>query len=78
MHFRTVLFLGKLTNVLSKQEVKLILDVPKNIKHRTMLSLIYACGLRRSELINLKISNIDSKRNIISIIPEFKSLTQSN
>lgn len=55
-------------NVLSKQEVKLILDVPKNIKHRTMLSLIYACGLRRSELINLKISNIDSKRNIISII----------
>jgi len=58
----------RLPNVLSKQEVKLILDVPKNIKHRTMLSLIYACGLRRSELINLKISNIDSKRNIISII----------
>src|SRR5690554_7196394 len=57
-----------LPNVLSKEEIKAILEVHVNIKHRTMLSLIYACGLRRSELINLKISNIDSKRNIISII----------
>jgi len=32
-----------------------------------MLSLIYSCGLRRSELINLKITDIDSNRNIVII-----------
>jgi len=32
-----------------------------------MLSLIYSCGLRRSELINLKPMDIDSKRNIVTI-----------
>ena len=56
-----------LPNVLSKEEVKLILNAHSNIKHRTMLSLIYSCGLRRSELINLKPQDIDSKRNLIFI-----------
>jgi hypothetical protein len=37
-----------LPNVLSKEEVKWILEAHQNIKHRAMLSLIYACGLRRS------------------------------
>ena len=57
----------KLPNVLSKEEVKRILTAPKNIKHKTMLSLIYACGLRRSELLNLKPSSIDSKRGLLII-----------
>lgn len=57
----------KLPNVLSKDEVKRILTAPKNIKHKTMLSLIYACGLRRSELLNLKPSSIDSKRGLLII-----------
>ncbi|MCK6541171.1 site-specific integrase [bacterium] len=56
-----------LPNVLSKQEVKAILDAPKNIKHKAMLSLIYSCGLRRSELLNLKITDIDSKRGLVII-----------
>jgi integrase/recombinase XerD len=56
-----------LPNVLSKAEIKLILNAHANIKHRTMLSLIYSCGLRRSELLNLKPLDIDSKRNIIMI-----------
>lgn len=56
-----------LPNVLSKEEVKEILNVLGNIKHRTMLSLIYSCGLRRSELLKLKPADIDSKRNIIII-----------
>lgn len=56
-----------LPNVLSKQEVKAILNAPINFKHKTMLSLIYSCGLRRSELLNLKATDIDSKRNIIII-----------
>ncbi len=56
-----------LPNVLSKEEVKLILSAPANIKHRAMLSLIYSCGLRRSELLNLKLTDIDSKRGLIII-----------
>ncbi|MCO5233021.1 MAG: site-specific integrase, partial [Chitinophagales bacterium] len=57
----------RLPNVLSKQEVKAILEAPTNLKHRTMLSLIYACGLRRSELLNLKPSDILSDRHLIHI-----------
>ncbi|WP_396186491.1 tyrosine-type recombinase/integrase [Flavobacterium sp.] len=56
-----------LPNVLSKEEIKLILNAHNNIKHKAMLSLIYSCGLRRSELINLKITDIDSIRNIVII-----------
>lgn len=57
----------KLPNVLSKEEVKEILEAPKNLKHRTMLSLIYACGLRRSELLNLKLEHVDSRRGLLII-----------
>lgn len=56
-----------LPNVLSKEEVKALLEALTNIKHRAMLSLIYSCGLRRSELINLRPADIDSKRNIVII-----------
>ncbi len=56
-----------LPNVLSKQEVKQILGALSNVKHKAMLGLIYSCGLRRSELLNLKLNNIDSKRNLLII-----------
>lgn len=56
-----------LPNVLSKEEIKAILEAHNNIKHKAMLSMIYSCGLRRSELLNLKPANIDSKRNIVII-----------
>lgn len=56
-----------LPNVLSKEEVKLILQALTNIKHKAMLSLIYSCGLRRSELLNLKLTDIDSKRGLVII-----------
>ncbi len=54
-----------LPNVLSKEEVKAILEAHSNIKHKMMLSLIYSCGLRCGELLALKPVNIDSKRNIV-------------
>ncbi|QBN18412.1 site-specific tyrosine recombinase/integron integrase [Flavobacterium nackdongense] len=54
-----------LPNVLSKEEIKLILNAHSNIKHKAMLSMIYSCGLRRSELLHLKFSDIDSNRNIV-------------
>lgn len=57
----------RLPNVLSKEEIKKILDAPNNHKHKCMLSLIYSCGLRRSELLNLKLGDIDSKRDIVII-----------
>lgn len=56
-----------LPNVLSKEEVKLILEAHGNIKHKAMLSLIYSCGLRRSELLNLRLKDIDSKRGLVII-----------
>lgn len=56
-----------LPNVLSKEEIKSILEAHSNIKHKAMLSLIYSCGLRRSELLHLKTTDIDSKRNIVII-----------
>lgn len=56
-----------LPNVLSKEEVKRILDAHANIKHRVMLSLIYSCGLRCGELLSLRLRDIDSKRNLIFI-----------
>lgn len=56
-----------LPNVLSKEEVKRILNTLSNIKHKAMLSLIYSCGLRRSELLNLKLTDIDSNRQLILV-----------
>jgi integrase/recombinase XerD len=54
-----------LPNVLSKEEVKQIITAPTNLKHKTMLSLIYSCGLRCGELLALQPYHIDSKRNIV-------------
>jgi integrase/recombinase XerD len=57
----------KLPNVLSKEEVKNILESMVNIKHKTMLSLIYSCGMRRSELLHLRPNDIDSYRKLVII-----------
>lgn len=58
----------KIPNVLSKEEVILILKMAENQKHRTMLSLLYACGLRRNELLSLKLVDVDSKRHLLKIL----------
>ena len=57
----------KLPVVLSEAEVCRILAVTKNIKHKTMLSLMYSGGLRVSEVLNLHISDIDSQRMLIHV-----------
>lgn len=57
----------KLPNILSKQEIKSLLDVTDNIKHKTILTLIYAGWLRLSECVHLKIKDIDSKRMTLKI-----------
>lgn len=58
----------KLPIVLSQEEVQRMFDVCENLKHKVILSLLYACGLRVSELLNLRWANIDRSRMIINII----------
>ena len=56
-----------LPHVFSKAEVKQLLSVKMNGKHRVMLKLIYGCGLRRGELLRLKPSDIRSDRKLLFI-----------
>jgi site-specific recombinase XerD len=57
----------KLPKVLSKEEILQIIDNTNNIKHRCIISLLYSAGLRRSELLDLKLDHIDGKRMLIRI-----------
>lgn len=57
----------KLPKVLSKEEVAAMLKHTGNIKHRMIISLLYGSGLRRGELLQLKIEDIDSKRMLIHV-----------
>jgi integrase/recombinase XerD len=56
-----------LPEVLSKEEVGEILKSTNNLKHKTIISVIYSCGLRRSEVLRIKINDVDSKRMMIKI-----------
>lgn len=49
-----------LPTVLSSKEISKILEVTKNLKHKTILFLIYSAGLRLNELLELKLGDIDS------------------
>lgn len=57
----------QLPKVISKEEVKAIIENTNNIKHRCIVSLLYSAGLRRAELLNLKMEDIDSKRMVIIV-----------
>jgi len=57
----------KLPDVLSKEEVRAMLNATTNLKHKSLIALIYSCGLRRSEAIQMKLEDIDSKRMMIKI-----------
>lgn len=57
----------KLPEVLSQKEVNLILKTVQNTKHRVILLLTYSAGLRVSEVVNLKINDIDSQRMLIHV-----------
>tara|TARA_R110002050_G_C8893751_1_gene509637 strand:+ start:441 stop:1562 length:1122 start_codon:yes stop_codon:yes gene_type:complete len=56
-----------LPNVLSKKEVKDILQALSNLKHRFMLVLLYSCGLRRGEILNLQVDHIQYDRGMILV-----------
>lgn len=57
----------KLPVILNQSELKELFAVPKLLKHRIVLTLIYSAGLRGQEVINLKISDIDFERKTIHI-----------
>ncbi|MGB0888599.1 MAG: site-specific tyrosine recombinase/integron integrase [Vicingaceae bacterium] len=57
-----------LPKVISLEEVAELIKHTNNIKHRCIVSLLYSSGLRRGELLNLKLTDIDSKRMVIKVI----------
>jgi integrase/recombinase XerD len=57
----------RLPVVLSPEEVARLLTSATNIKHKAALSLTYATGLRRSEVVSLRLADIDSDRMLIRV-----------
>jgi integrase/recombinase XerD len=57
-----------LPSVMSTEEIMKLIDGVKNIKHRTILMLLYSSGMRVSEIANCKIVDIDSKNMRIKIV----------
>jgi len=57
----------KLPTVLSREEVRRMIDETTNLMHRTILMVLYGTGVRRTELSLLKVTDIDSKRMVIHI-----------
>lgn len=57
----------RLPEVLSTEEVLQIFGALENLKHRVMLMLLYSAGLRRSELINLRLGDVDLHRHMVLV-----------
>src|SRR6516225_5817436 len=57
----------KLPTVLSRQEVRTLLDAIVNLKHRALLATMYATGLRCAEVQQLKVTDIDSQRMVVHV-----------
>ena len=58
---------GKTPNYLTFNEVTKLIDVTTNLKHKSIIMLLYSGGLRLSEVVNLKITDIDSNSMTITI-----------
>lgn len=57
----------RLPRIIDKEHILSSLDNITNLKHKSIISIAYSVGLRVSEVINLKISDIDSNRMVITI-----------
>jgi len=58
----------RLPPVLSPEEIKRVLTMATSLKARAMLSLAYGCGLRSSEVVRLRVGDIDREQKIIRIV----------
>ena len=57
----------RLPTVLSKQEINKMLEMTKNPKHNCIISMLYGCGLRVSELVSIKMLDIDLDRKMVRV-----------
>ena len=57
----------KLPVILSRQDVKRLLNAPKLLKHKILLALLYGCGLRCFEVRSLKLSDLDFDRSQLHV-----------
>ena len=58
----------RLPIIIDQQDVQKLFDVCKNLKHRTIMAVLYGTGVRIAELINIKLSDIHRKEGCIRII----------
>ena len=57
----------RLPTILSQDEVRRLIDAAQNLYHRALVTTLYATGMRRAEVANLKVSDIDSERMLVRI-----------
>jgi integrase/recombinase XerD len=57
----------RLPNILTREEAIRLIDSAGNLFHRALLMTAYSTGMRRAEVCNLKVEDIDSKRMIIHV-----------
>ena len=57
----------KLPEVLTKKEIKRILLTIQNVKHKLLLALMYSSGLRVSEIVNVKVKDLDFENQMLKI-----------
>jgi site-specific recombinase XerD len=57
----------KLPVILSREEVKALLEAPKSLGERAILATMYGAGLRVSEVTSLKVSDLDRERKVIQV-----------
>ena len=55
----------KLPLILSRDEVRALLEASSDLRQRAMLAILYGAGLRVSEVAHLKVADIDSGRNVL-------------
>jgi integrase/recombinase XerD len=60
---RTILSEDVMTDLMNQPDI----TTPDGLRDRTLLEVLYSCGLRRTELANLKIYDIDLKRSVLSV-----------
>ena len=56
-----------LPDILSINEIKKLIENTRNIKHKLILKMLYGCGLRVSEIINLKLDDVNFDEGLIHI-----------
>jgi site-specific recombinase XerD len=57
----------RLPEILSQEEVTRLIDSASNLSHRAILMTLYSTGMRRSELVRLKVGDVDSRRMVIHV-----------